>query len=169
MRQFIAASCSSSVVGFQLQGGKLHRIPGSLRLLTENGANSASVAFSPDRHFLAVTAPFFPVSGQVVDVSVGARCCREADPKARIQRLQLRGYRRRAAHHEGHVALSLCDEGAARRPDHRPLPRAVHGSTHGDGQRNAVAPGAARGLYRALWRYASRSADVLVRHARRRI
>ncbi|MGB9332931.1 MAG: beta-propeller fold lactonase family protein [Steroidobacteraceae bacterium] len=46
---------SSSVVGFQMQGGKLHRIPGSLRLLSENGANSASVAFSPDGHFLAVT------------------------------------------------------------------------------------------------------------------
>ena len=46
---------SSSVVGFQLQDGKLHRIRGSLRLLTENGANSASVAFSPDGHFLAVT------------------------------------------------------------------------------------------------------------------
>ena len=46
---------SSSVVGFQLRGGKLHRIPGSLRLLSENGANSASVAFSPDGHFLAVT------------------------------------------------------------------------------------------------------------------
>ena len=46
---------SSSVVAFQLQDGKLHRIRGSLRLLTENGANSASVAFSPDGHFLAVT------------------------------------------------------------------------------------------------------------------
>jgi len=46
---------SSSVVGFQMQGGKLHRIPGSVRLLSENGANSASVAFSPDGHFLAVT------------------------------------------------------------------------------------------------------------------
>jgi 6-phosphogluconolactonase len=46
---------SSSVVGFQLRDGKLHRIPGSLRLLSENGANSASVAFSPDGHFLAVT------------------------------------------------------------------------------------------------------------------
>jgi len=46
---------SSSVVGFRLQDGKLHRIPGSLRLLSENGANSGSVAFSPDGHFLAVT------------------------------------------------------------------------------------------------------------------
>jgi len=46
---------SSSVVGFKLQGGKLHRIPGSLRRLSQNGANSASVAFSPDGRFLAVT------------------------------------------------------------------------------------------------------------------
>ena len=46
---------SSSVVGFKLQGGKLYRIPGSLRRLSQNGANSASVAFSPDGRFLAVT------------------------------------------------------------------------------------------------------------------
>lgn len=46
---------SSSVVGFRFHGGKLHEIPGSLRLLSENGANAGSVAFSPDGHFLAVT------------------------------------------------------------------------------------------------------------------
>jgi len=47
---------TSSVVGFQLGGGKLTRIPGSLRFLSENnGAFPGSVAFSPDGHFLAVT------------------------------------------------------------------------------------------------------------------
>jgi 6-phosphogluconolactonase (cycloisomerase 2 family) len=47
---------TSSVVGFQLRGGKLTRIPGSLRFLSENnGAFPGSVAFSPDGHFLAVT------------------------------------------------------------------------------------------------------------------
>jgi 6-phosphogluconolactonase len=47
---------TSSVVGFQLRGGKLTRIPGSLRFLSENnGASPGSVAFSPDGHFLAVT------------------------------------------------------------------------------------------------------------------
>jgi 6-phosphogluconolactonase (cycloisomerase 2 family) len=47
---------TSSVVGFQLRGGKLTRIPGALRFLSENnGAFPGSVAFSPDGHFLAVT------------------------------------------------------------------------------------------------------------------
>ena len=47
---------TSSVVGFQLGGGKLTRIQGSLRFLSENnGAFPGSVAFSPDGHFLAVT------------------------------------------------------------------------------------------------------------------
>jgi 6-phosphogluconolactonase (cycloisomerase 2 family) len=47
---------TSSVVGFQLRGGRLTRIPGSLRFLSENnGAFPGSVAFSPDGHFLAVT------------------------------------------------------------------------------------------------------------------
>ena len=47
---------TSSVVGFQLRGGKLTRIPGSRRFLSENnGAFPGSAAFSPDGHFLAVT------------------------------------------------------------------------------------------------------------------
>jgi 6-phosphogluconolactonase (cycloisomerase 2 family) len=46
---------SSSVVGFQLHEGKLIRIPDSLRFLSGNGANSASVAFSADGRFLLVT------------------------------------------------------------------------------------------------------------------
>ncbi|HEY2464581.1 MAG TPA: beta-propeller fold lactonase family protein [Steroidobacteraceae bacterium] len=46
---------SSSVVGFRFQEGKLTRIPDSLRLLSENGAGSGSVAFSPNGQFLAVT------------------------------------------------------------------------------------------------------------------
>src|SRR5262245_320313 len=39
---------SSSVVGFRLQGGKLVRIPDSLRFLSGNFVNSASLAFSGD-------------------------------------------------------------------------------------------------------------------------
>ena len=46
---------SSSVVGFTFQGGKLREIPNSQRFLSENGAGSASVAFSPDGRFLLVT------------------------------------------------------------------------------------------------------------------
>ena len=46
---------SSSVVGFQLRQGKLIRIPDSLRFLSANGANSASLAFSADGRFLVVT------------------------------------------------------------------------------------------------------------------
>lgn len=46
---------SSSVVGFRLSDGKLTRVGRSLRFLSGNGANSGSVAFSPDGHFLAVT------------------------------------------------------------------------------------------------------------------
>jgi 6-phosphogluconolactonase len=46
---------SSSVVGFTFQGGKLREIPSSQRFLSENGAGSASVAFSPDGRFLLVT------------------------------------------------------------------------------------------------------------------
>jgi 6-phosphogluconolactonase len=46
---------SSSVVGFRLQEGHLKRIPNSLRLLSGNGANSASLAFSADGRYLVVT------------------------------------------------------------------------------------------------------------------
>jgi 6-phosphogluconolactonase (cycloisomerase 2 family) len=46
---------SSSVVGFRLHGGKLARIPDSLRFLSGNGVGSASLAFSPDGRFLLVT------------------------------------------------------------------------------------------------------------------
>jgi 6-phosphogluconolactonase len=46
---------TSNVVGFELRGGKLIRIPGSLRLLSENGAESSSLAFSPNGEFLLVT------------------------------------------------------------------------------------------------------------------
>lgn len=46
---------SSSVVGFQLHGGKLERIHDSQRFLSGNFVNSASVAFSPDGRYLVVT------------------------------------------------------------------------------------------------------------------
>jgi 6-phosphogluconolactonase (cycloisomerase 2 family) len=46
---------SSSVVGFRLADGKLTRIADSLRFLSGNFVNSASLAFSPDGRFLAVT------------------------------------------------------------------------------------------------------------------
>lgn len=55
---------SSSVVGFRLLDGKLSRIRGSRRFLSENGANSGSVAFSPDGHFLAVTEK----AGNLIDI-----------------------------------------------------------------------------------------------------
>jgi 6-phosphogluconolactonase len=48
-------AASSNVVGFRLLGGHLVRIPESLRLLSGNFANSASLAFSPDGRFLVVT------------------------------------------------------------------------------------------------------------------
>jgi 6-phosphogluconolactonase (cycloisomerase 2 family) len=46
---------SSSVVGFRLAGDRLVRIPDSLRFLSGNFVNSASLAFSPDGRYLLVT------------------------------------------------------------------------------------------------------------------
>jgi len=46
---------SSSVVGFVLHEGRLTRIPESLRFLSANFVNSASLAFSPDGRYLVVT------------------------------------------------------------------------------------------------------------------
>jgi len=46
---------SSSVVGFRLQEGKLKRISDSLRFLSGNFVNSASLAFSGDGRYLVVT------------------------------------------------------------------------------------------------------------------
>jgi 6-phosphogluconolactonase (cycloisomerase 2 family) len=46
---------SSSVVGFRYHEGRLSRIPDSLRFLSGNFVNSASLAFSPDGRYLAVT------------------------------------------------------------------------------------------------------------------
>src|ERR1700722_5052189 len=46
---------SSSVVGFKFNGGKLVRIPNSLRFLSANTVASGSVAFSPDGQLLIVT------------------------------------------------------------------------------------------------------------------
>ena len=46
---------SSSVVGFYLRDGKLNRIPRSIRFLSGNFVNSASLAFSGDGRYLVVT------------------------------------------------------------------------------------------------------------------
>lgn len=46
---------SSSVVGFQAHAGTLTRIPDSLRFLSANFVNSASLAFSNDGRYLVVT------------------------------------------------------------------------------------------------------------------
>jgi 6-phosphogluconolactonase (cycloisomerase 2 family) len=47
---------SSNVVGFRLSPlGQLHQIPSSTRFLTTNNSEGASIAFSPDGHFLLVT------------------------------------------------------------------------------------------------------------------
>ncbi len=46
---------TSSVVGFQLHEGRLLRLDESLRFLSGNGTNSASLAFSADGHHLVVT------------------------------------------------------------------------------------------------------------------
>jgi 6-phosphogluconolactonase len=47
---------SSNVVGFRLNAGRqLQRIPNSIRFLTTNNSEAASLAFSPDGQFLLVT------------------------------------------------------------------------------------------------------------------
>ena len=47
---------SSNVVGFRLNaGGQLRKVPNSTRFLTTNNSEAASLAFSPDGQFLAVT------------------------------------------------------------------------------------------------------------------
>jgi len=47
---------SSNVVGFRLNArGQLQRIPNSIRFLTTNNSEAASLAFSPDGQFLLVT------------------------------------------------------------------------------------------------------------------
>jgi 6-phosphogluconolactonase (cycloisomerase 2 family) len=47
---------SSNVVGFTLHdGGKLLQIPNSIRFLTTNNSEGASLTFSPDGHFLLVS------------------------------------------------------------------------------------------------------------------
>lgn len=60
---------SSNVNGFRLQNGTLTPIPNSLRFLTTNTSGAASLAFSPDGRFLAVTERLtnnidvFPING----------------------------------------------------------------------------------------------------------
>jgi 6-phosphogluconolactonase len=49
------AAGSSSVVGFYFAGGRLVRIPDSLKFLSENLANPGAVALTPNGHFLVVT------------------------------------------------------------------------------------------------------------------
>jgi 6-phosphogluconolactonase len=47
---------SSNVIGFSLSaGGRLRQIPNSIRFLTTNNSEGASLAFSPDGQFLLVT------------------------------------------------------------------------------------------------------------------
>ena len=46
---------SSSVVGYRLDGGRLTRLANSLRFLSGNFVESASLAFSPDGRYLVVT------------------------------------------------------------------------------------------------------------------
>jgi 6-phosphogluconolactonase len=46
---------SSSVAGFLLEGGHLHYIKNSLTFLSTNTSGAASIAFTPDGQFLAVT------------------------------------------------------------------------------------------------------------------
>ena len=46
---------SSNVVGFRFSNGHLSRIANSIRFLTTNNSEAASLAFSPDGQFLVVT------------------------------------------------------------------------------------------------------------------
>jgi len=46
---------SSDVVGFHLHGNRLEKIPGAIGFLSTNTSGAASVAISPNGHFLAVT------------------------------------------------------------------------------------------------------------------
>jgi 6-phosphogluconolactonase (cycloisomerase 2 family) len=46
---------SSNVVGFRFNGGHLTRIANSIRFLTTNNSEAASLAFSPDGQFLVVS------------------------------------------------------------------------------------------------------------------
>lgn len=74
------AAGSSSVVGFRLHEGKLQRLADSLRFLSGNGTNAASLAFSADGHHLVVTErasnklDVFSVSGdgRLSDIAVNA-------------------------------------------------------------------------------------------------
>ena len=49
------AGGSSGVVGFVLNGNRLTQIPNSTRFLSTNTSGAASISFSPDGRFLAVT------------------------------------------------------------------------------------------------------------------
>jgi 6-phosphogluconolactonase len=49
------AGGSSEVVGFRLNYGHLQQIPNSLRFLSTNTSGAASILFSPDGKFLAIT------------------------------------------------------------------------------------------------------------------
>jgi 6-phosphogluconolactonase len=74
------AAGSSSVVGFRLREGKLVRLADSLRFLSGNGTNAASLAFSADGRHLVVTErasnklDVFSVSsdGRLSDIAVNA-------------------------------------------------------------------------------------------------
>jgi 6-phosphogluconolactonase (cycloisomerase 2 family) len=46
---------NSSVVGFKVDDGRLHHIPGSVRYLTTANSGASSLAFSPDGHYLLAT------------------------------------------------------------------------------------------------------------------
>src|SRR6202000_919241 len=54
------AAGASSVVGFWFNGGRLTRIPNSIRYLSGTAVGPGSVAFSPDGHWLIVTEKATP-------------------------------------------------------------------------------------------------------------